>query len=76
MEIRFAIGEQVVIYNREKQCREVGRIVNSYIRNKVRRYDVKLERSALPMEFVSTNKDAKYFIDQELTIKMFRNAEA
>lgn len=73
IEKKFDVGQPVAVFNREKKTHEMGVVTNTYVRQKVRRYDVLLERKIL-MEFLSINRDANYFINEELSNKMNGNA--
>lgn len=68
---RFNPGDLVLVYNREIKKNEVGTIINRYKREKVYRYDVKLERGIL-LEYVSTNHESNFFINEEMTNKFFQ----
>lgn len=62
------VGDQVLIFNREKKSYEIGQVLLKYKRNKIRRYDVLLERG-VRMDFLSTDPNNSFFIDEEKTLK-------
>lgn len=68
---RWNPGDSVFIYNRELQKNEVGSVIRRYKREKIYRYDVKLERGPI-LEFVSTNLESNFFINEEMTEKFFQ----
>ena len=58
------VGDKVFIYNREKSISEIGTVCKRYRRQKIVRYDVKLERGIL-LEYVSELDNAAFYLDQE-----------
>lgn len=68
---RFEKGQKVFVFNREISEHELGTIQNRYKREKVYRYDVKLERGII-LEYVSINPESNFFINEEMTNKFFQ----
>jgi hypothetical protein len=72
---KFEKGQKVFIFNREIQKHELGEVLSRYKREKVYRYDVKLERGIV-LEYVSTNPESIFFINSDMTNKFNQRINA
>lgn len=63
-------GDKVMIYNREKETHEIGKVVKTYVRSRIRRYDILLERDIL-LEGLTTDAHSNFFVDQEKSTKFY-----